>query len=220
MENTFSEKESFELISQMIHSAKNNLQKGSGRIFLLWGYLVAIISLVNLLFLFILPQDISYYSYYIWFLMAGGIFFHFRFVKQYNAQQKVKTYVDRVLDFVWIAFSISIFTLIAGMLLISLLNTFHKTEGLFGIFEWIHWAFLVPSMLILYGFALFVSGKAYQFRPLVTGAVVCWASTIALCAFYRSGYYMEIQLVALMISAIAGYIVPGHLLTAKEKSNV
>ena len=44
MENLLNEKESLQLIGQMISTAKNNLQKGTGKIFLLWGYLIAGVS--------------------------------------------------------------------------------------------------------------------------------------------------------------------------------
>lgn len=40
------EQESLELITRMIQNSKRNLEVGSGNIFLLWGYLGAVVSLV------------------------------------------------------------------------------------------------------------------------------------------------------------------------------
>mgnify|MGYP006896700752 CR=1 FL=1 len=40
------EQESFELISQMIQNTRRNLDAGSGNIFLLWGYIGTIATLV------------------------------------------------------------------------------------------------------------------------------------------------------------------------------
>ncbi|MBN1198555.1 MAG: hypothetical protein JXA23_04315 [Bacteroidales bacterium] len=72
MEHTFSEKESLDLIRKMIDTAKNNLQQGTGKVFLLWGYLVAGISLATIILLITLPGDTRYYAYYLWFFMAFG----------------------------------------------------------------------------------------------------------------------------------------------------
>jgi hypothetical protein len=104
MEKSLSEKESLDLINTMISSARNNLQKGIGNIYLLWGYVIAVL--------------------------------------------------------------------------------------------------------------------AYRFRPLMTGAVICWSGTVFIAFFYHSDFVMEIQLACLTISIIAGYIIPGHLLKLKEKQDV
>lgn len=40
------EKESLELIAQMIQNTRKNLDAGSGNMFLLWGYVSALIALV------------------------------------------------------------------------------------------------------------------------------------------------------------------------------
>jgi hypothetical protein len=75
-------------------------------------------------------------------------------------------------------------------------------------------------MLILYGFALFVSGQAYRFKPLIAGGVICWVSTLVIFIFLRAGYSMYLQLIVLIVSVTAGFIFPGHLLNIKDKSDV
>lgn len=45
-ENNFSEKDSLELISQMLKQTKDNLGVGSGNIFLYYGYSAFFISLI------------------------------------------------------------------------------------------------------------------------------------------------------------------------------
>jgi hypothetical protein len=219
MENQISEKESLELIGKMINSARNNLQKGTGNIFLLWGYLTALISLVNLLFLILLPPEIDYYSYYCWFAMSVGGVIHIFMIRKIQEQGTVRTYIDQILSYVWIAFSISVFALIVSMLLASIPG-FRVSGGEFDFLNWIHWGFLIPFMLILYGFALFVTGKSYRFRPLVIGAIPCWAMAILIFLLISNDHAMEIQFVGLIISVIAGYIIPGHLLNKKENSHV
>ncbi len=220
MENHLTEKESLELIGKMISSAKNNLQKGTGRVFLLWGYLTLFISITTLLLYLLLPESSSHYAFCAWFGMPIGAFFHFRFLRKLNEEGGVTTYIEQLLSYVWIAFSIAVVTLVGSMILASIPSFFHRTWNFFEAFYWVHWMFLIPFMLILYGFALFISGKAYQFKPMVVGAFICWATTIAVFLLYGTNHFMEMQLVALMISVIAGYIIPGHLLTKKENGTL
>ena len=222
METQFTEKESLELIGRMIGSARNNLQKGSGNIFLLWGYLVAGISLLTFILLLALPPEIRYDAYLAWAFMAVGGPVHYKLVRKMDQQQLVKTYIDRIMDFVWIAFSISIVTVIAGMLIQSALAhpAFTEAEPGHEYLRWFPWAFITPVMLCLYGFALFVSGKAYQFKPLVTGGIICWGSSLLLLAACHHPHLLLIQPLVLFLCAVAGFVVPGHLLKKKEHSHV
>lgn len=222
METPFSEKQSLELISQMIHSAKNRLQKGMGNIFLLWGYLVAVISLLIFILLLILPGENRYYAYMLWIIMAFGAPFHVRQIKKMEQKQLVKTYIDKIMDFVWIAFTISLLSVIIGMLVTSVfvLPSFASVEPGNEFLRWFHWTFMTPFMLCLYGFALFVSGKAYEFKPLAIGGIICWIATFVLVVAYHHPHLLEIQQIILCISAIAGFILPGHLLNKKEQSDV
>ena len=220
MEKQFSEQESLELINQMINSAKNNLQKGMGNVFLLWGYLVAFTSMVNLVLLVTLPDRNSHYAYFIWYLMPVGLFFHYFLIGRIMKNSTVKTYVDKIMGYVWIAFTISVLVLVMAMIFATIMNSSGDQPNQFEFMKWIHWIFMTPFMLILYGFALFVSGKAYQFKPLVIGAFICWTFTAAIFIMVRTGFFMEVQLVALFISVVAGFIIPGHLLNKKEQSHV
>ena len=220
MEKQFSEQESLELINQMINSAKNNLQKGMGNVFLLWGYLVAFTSLANMILLMVLPDRISHYAYFIWYLMPLGLILHYFLIGKIMKGSTVKTYVDKIMAYVWIAFSISVLVLVVAMSLASIMNIHGDEPNQFEFLKWIHWIFMTPFMLILYGFALFISGKAYQFKPLVIGAFICWSLTAAIFIMVHSGLFMELQLVALFVSVVSGFIIPGHLLNKKEKSHV
>jgi hypothetical protein len=220
MEKQFSEQESLELINQMINSAKNNLQKGIGNVFLLWGYLVAFTSLINMILLIALPDRINHYAYFIWYLMPFGLILHYFLIGKILKSNSVKTYVDKIMSYVWIAFTISVLILVIAMILGTIMNSSGDKPNPSDFPNWIHWIFMTPFMLILYGFALFVSGKAYQFKPLVIGAFICWAFTAAIFTMFQTEYFMELQLVALFVSVVSGFIIPGHLLNKKENSHV
>ncbi len=219
MEKTLSEKESLDLINEMINSARNNLQKGTGNIFLLWGYVIALLAMANLLLMLFIPHQTYYYSFYVWFATPLGLIVYYGQIRKIKEMQMVRTYIDKIMTYVWIAFGISVFVLVISMLLASIPG-FRSSVGIFGPLDWIHWSFLIPFMLILYGFALFVSGLAYRFKPLIIGAAICWFCSLVILSIFRLDYFMEIQLTGLILSVIAGYIIPGHLLNIKEKKHV
>jgi len=222
METQLNEKESLNLINEMISTSRNNLQKGMGKIFLLWGYLVFVISLINFILLIILPDPVNYYSYFIWFLMGIGYPVHYRLVKNMQQEKLIKTYVDKIMDYVWIAFSISILIVVIGMIGSSVLTmpASSEVENGSGFLRWFQWMLMPPFMLSLYGFALFISGKAYDFKPLVRGGIICWVASLLLIAGIHCQYMSEIQQVTLAIASLFGFIIPGNILNSKEKRNV
>ena len=152
--------------------------------------------------------------------MPLGLVGHYFLIGKILKNSTVKTYVDKIMGYVWIAFTISVLVLMIAMSLTSILNSTGDEPNQFDFLKWIHWLFMTPFMLILYGFALFISGKAYQFKPLVIGAFICWVFTAAIFIMFRTEFFMELQLIALFVSVASGFIIPGHLLNKKEKSHV
>ena len=57
-ENNFSEKDSLELISQMLKQTKDNLGVGSGNIFLYYGYSAFFISLIVFGFVYFTANNV------------------------------------------------------------------------------------------------------------------------------------------------------------------
>lgn len=222
MENSLSEKESLDLIGQMISTAKNNLQKGMGKVFLLWGYLVAGISMLTFILLILLPPDLRYYSYYSWFLMILGYPMHYMIIRKQEQERLVTTYIEKVMNWVWIGFTVSILIVVGGLLVatIHVVGNYPVVEPRYEFIRWFHWLFMTPFMLCLYGFALFVSGKAYGFRPLVNGGLICWAGTLVLLLSIHYSHTLLVQQAVLCISAVAGFVIPGHLLNVRDKQDV
>lgn len=222
MEDQFTEKESIALIGQMISTAKNNLQKGMGDIFLLWGYLVAGISMANGILLLALPHETRYYSFYLWALMMFGYPFHYLLVKKREQEMLVVTYIEKIMQWVWIAFTVSILLVVTGLLAatIHIVTAYPVVTPQYEFIRWFHWLFMTPFMLCLYGFALFVSGKAYNFKPLVTGGFICWAGALFLLFSIHFSQILVLEQVVLSICVIAGYVIPGHLLNKMDRSNV
>ena len=222
MENLLNVKESLELIGQMICTAKNNLQKGTGKIFLLWGYLVAGISFATVVLSMFLPKQTAYNAYLLWFFMFLGMPVHYWLLKKRENERLVMTYIEKLMRWVWIGFAISILVVIVGMLLDTVILSYFVggvKEGNNFVY-WFQWLLLTPIMLCLYGFALFVSGKAYGFKPLVIGGIVCFiGSFFLLFSIHKTGVVYFQQLV-LCVSAVAGFVIPGHMLNRKEHKDV
>ena len=222
MEKLLNEKESLELIGQMISTAKNNLQKGTGKIFLLWGYLVAGVSFATVVLSMILPKQTAYNAYLLWFILFLGMPAHYWLVKKRENERLVMTYIEKLMRWVWIGFTISILVVVVGMLLDTVVLSYFVSSVERGnhFVYWFPWLLLTPVMLCLYGFALFVSGKAYGFKPLVFGGIVCFiGSFFLLFSIHKTGVVYFQQLV-LCVSAVAGFVIPGHMLNRKEHTDV
>ena len=206
----------------MISTAKNNLQKGMGNIFLLWGYLVAGISMANGILLLTLPHETRYYSFYLWALMMFGYPLHYQLVKKREQEMLVMTYIEKIMKWVWIAFTVSILLVVTGLLAatVHIVMAYPVVTPQYEFIRWFHWLFMTPFMLCLYGFALFVSGKAYNFKPLVTGGFICWAGALFLLFSIHFSQILVLEQIVLSICVIAGYVIPGHLLNKMDRSNV
>ena len=224
MENQFTEKQSLELIGQMISVARNNLQKGMGPIFLLWGYLVAGISLATVVLITLLPAETAHNAYYLWFLMIFSFPLHVWLVRKRETERRVTTYIEKVMNWLWIGFIIAILVVVLGlivdMIIVVNVTPDHPLDRAHEFIRWFPWLLLTPILLCLYGFALFVSGKAYEFKPLVTGGIVCFAASFFLLLTLHKTGVMGFQQLVLCISAVAGFVIPGHLLNRKDRRDV
>jgi hypothetical protein len=69
--------------------------------------------------------------------------------------------------------------------------------------------------MILYGMATFISGGLLNFRPLILGSLFSFLAAIV-SVFLQN----EEQFICLAFSVLCSYIIPGHLLRAKFRSEV
>jgi hypothetical protein len=75
------------------------------------------------------------------------------------------------------------------------------------VFTKIGWQYSFPIYILFYGVGTYVSGNLIQFKPLITGGLVC----IILAAITPYLYY-DLQILMAAIAIIFSYIIPGHLL--------
>jgi hypothetical protein len=183
--------DSFKLIQQMINTAKNDMEDSSFY-FLLWGWLVFIASIGN----FILIKMSYEYNWILWaVLMPLGGLITTLYSRRQNKMQRVKTYIDELMKFVWIAFVVSLFIVLFFMSRLQL-STY-------------------PLIMLIYGVWLFVSGGALKFRPLILGGIINWLLAIVSFFLVFNG-----QLITLALAVLTGFIIPGHMLKKKNSQPV
>jgi hypothetical protein len=189
----FSPQESLAVIQSMINTARNQFSD-SGHLYLLWGWVVFVCSIAQ----FVLIKYFRYeHHYMVWMLTWGAFIYQLIYLARKKRKKKVKTYADRIIGFVWLAFVVLMF--LFGFLFGSELGDKY-------------YQMVSPGFLALYGMPTFLSGIILNFRPLIIGAIGCWLLSIS--AMYIP---YEYQLLLLSAAMIIAWIIPGYILRNKYK---
>ena len=91
------EKESLELITQMIRNTRRNLDAGSGNMFLLWGYVCVLLTLV--VWAEVGLTQNSAWMWGFWGIPVVGYLLSYIFVRKKD--KSVSLYIDKVLNEMW-----------------------------------------------------------------------------------------------------------------------
>lgn len=185
-------KKQIEIIEEMISAAKGNLSDGS-IFYLIWGWLVFIAALSN----YYLLNVASFANHWIvWPVLMGlgGIITMLVGIKKGRKEKNV-SYIDKFLRSLWLGFIITMLVVLSGI----------GVDGPAAIY---------PCLMALYGLGTFVSGMLLKFKALQIGAVSSWVC--ASIAFYVD---FSDQLLLIAVAILLSYIIPGHLLAAKNKGN-
>ena len=194
-ERKLNEKESLELISQMIRNTQQKLVRGNGAPFLIWGYVTITVSLT---IWFLLGKTGDYRWNYLWFLIPlFGYPLMLFFTKE--RERRVKTYLDKVISYVWIAFGFAGFA-------VSIVAMFY-------------WRLHLPILFIvvlLMSVGTAITGLIIQFKPIAFSGFAAIVLSPA-CLLLKG--HDAILIFALMFLLMM--VIPGHFLTYKNrKSNV
>ena len=216
-EKQLSEKESLQLITDMIQKVKNSYHdKGVGP--LLWGTVVAIASFVSYLQLeynFTLPFDI-------WWIVLAAIIPQIILINQDAKTQKIKRHEDAALNVVWLVYAITIFGLsffqatvpsasehimqLNGSQLVNHSINNSKPDQIIQPFT--------PSFyslyILIYGFPTLITGLVKKFWPMIIGAIVAYILFMVSC-FTETKYDFFLG----GIAALACWFIPGIILHAK-----
>ncbi len=192
-EENISGQESFAIIESMINKAKNQFSE-NGHLYLLWGWVIFITSLLQ----FVLLSIVHYSNHYIvWVLPWLTVIYQVFYLAKQKRRKRVATYTDHIIGFVWLSFFV-LLILFGFILGHELRSDYYKL--------------ICPTSLALYGMPTFLSGIILRFRPLVIGGIGCWLLSIA-TLFARYDY----QLLFLPVAMVIAWIIPGYLLQIKYK---
>jgi FtsH-binding integral membrane protein len=193
-EDNISGSEQLAIIESMIKKAKNQFSE-NGHLYLLWGWAVFICSSVQ----FILLNFVHYEKhYFVWFGLWLILIYQFFYLKNKRNRQRVRTYTDEIVGFVWIAFFILMI-----LFLFLYARAFESDK---------YYLYIFPAFLALYGMPSFLSGIILKFRPLITGGIGCWFLSV-IATFIPAEYHLLLISLAMIIA----WIIPGYLLRKKFK---
>ena len=194
MENTekvLNPQESLRVIRETIDIAKSKLSN-NGFHFLLWGWLVVLGSLADY---YMTTREMPYPLHIAWIIMPViGMPVALVYKLRQDKSNPTPNVVRDWHGYIWMAFGISMFL------------TFLLTSSA-GITP-------IPFLLILAGFATFLSGILLRFKPLVVGGIIFWVG--ALISVWLPG---ETPLLVNAAATVAGYLVPGYWLNRQFRSS-
>ncbi len=204
-EKILTEKESLDLITQMINKAKDACHD-TGIAAIMWGAVITICSLVRLSelhFEYRLPFDI-------YLLTIVAVIPQIYFSIKEKKGRKVKTYDDAFMDTLWMGFGICIFLMIFTTSVMysqwdSAADEYRKLTGTaypFRLYE-----FNSSLFLMLYGLPTFVTGVSMKFKPMLWGGLLCWVS--CLVTIYTS---IKIDLILVALSSFFAWLLPGIIM--------
>jgi hypothetical protein len=204
-EKNLTERESFELITQMINKARNAYYD-TGIAAIMWGAVVAFCALekfAEIQFNYQLPFDI-------YLLTLVAIIPQILISRKEKKERIVKSYDDPYMDYLWTGFGICIALTI--FLMNVILNKWVPSaeeykiltghESSFKFYEYIS-----PFFLILYGMPTFVTGTACKFKPMLWGGILCWT-----CCIITAFTGIKVDMLLIAVSSIGAWLVPGLIL--------
>lgn len=204
-EKTISEKESLEIITEMISRTKERYI-GDGNIMLMWGYLTVTVTIL----VWVLLSATHHPAWnWLWFLIwiIGGIATPIMARKE-HIKQGVKNYSDRITSQIWSV--VGAMAIVATAMCLGFLLIGGKDS----------WSMMFAFALIIVPFGEIVQGVILKENSLkvggITGMVIgiftvcCIAGRVILSA----NWYLPV----FMLAYIAMFIIPGHILNHKAKS--
>ena len=188
-EKTLNPQESLRIIRETIDLAKNSFHE-NGFHFLLWGFLVVVCCITHY-YLDVVVQyprpDLGWAA-----MTVVGLPVALIYEWRRGKRQQVNNLVRNWYGLIWLGFGISMMVTIP----------FAVRYGLSPI----------PMVLVLSGFATFMSGVLLRFQPLVVGAAIIWAGGLA-CLWLTPAQHLLVQAV---VTAL-GYLVPGYMLHSQSR---
>lgn len=199
-ERKFTEKESLELISQMISASRQRLQKGSGNPFLCYGYSSLAISVATFL---ITRFSGDYVWNMLWILMFIPAIV--LWVKDRGEKPETTSYIDRMLTNTW--------KVVLMLMVLSLTVTVCSGLGT-GV---INLQLMLPLALIFVCTGTLITGLTTGEGGIVGMATIAFVMPVLLLSSMVAGdRYMPVWNLAGGFSFLFSLVIPGHIINRKS----
>ena len=186
------EKQSLELISQMIQNSKRNVKTNAGGPSLIWGYATVFTSILIYLGLIYIG---TYQVMLGWFLIPiiGGIGMFI--LNKRDQPVLVKTFIDRVINYIWIVFGIlgCVFSMSAFIYQMNIL--------------------FIIGILMSAGITL--TGCVTNYKPYIISGILGALISI-LCLVFAHQAFSILIFASVFVVAM---IIPGHMANSGDSAN-
>lgn len=193
------EQESLELITRMIQNSKRNLEVGSGNIFLLWGYLGAVVPLV--IFVLVLLTKNHAWNW-LWFLIPL-VGWPMQYIMQKKEGKPVITYTDKALMAVWRTIG---------------------TMGMLGVF-WLclnvdNMGLMMPGVILVMALGVAVTGCLIESKFMVNSAYFSFGLALAASVIWIVGEARwNLYYILFSVCFVTMLVVPGHRVNRESNQN-
>lgn len=194
-EKKLNEKESLELITRMIQNTRRNLDTGSGNIFLVWGYVGALVTLAVLAGVYFTKNPGWMWGF--WGVPIIGYLLMYLLMRK--RQKATKSYIDKVLMQVWI---------ILGLVCMMIVLMATDTER----FE-----IILPLCAVVMSLGSIITGCIIRYTMFLVFPVLglVWGMKSLFDALTQGTSYVSLLwFVAIVVFAM---IIPGHILNYRAR---
>lgn len=196
MENKkMTEKESLDLITQMIQNTRQNLDEGSGNMFLLWGYVTLVVTLVVMAGLYFTGSYMWMWGF--WAIPALGYPLSYMLLRK-QQQQVTKQYSDKMVNDLWMWIGVSCMIFVFMGLVNNKMEIILPLSSLF-----ISMGTLITGVIIRYmkfSFAAFGLGIGTQ--------------------MLINGHQGLLEMAGFALVVLFALIIPGHVLNSRAKKEM
>lgn len=188
------EKESLELITQMIQNTRQSLDAGSGNMFLLWGYVSAVITIIVMLGVYLLKNDAWLWGFFG--IPVLGYLLTFLLMRR-QQEKPVKMYGDTILNELWKLIG----SCCCAIVIICLIESTMFV--------------ILPLTGMILSIGSILTGVIIRYNKF-TLAGVGFAMSIVMLSNALQNKHAAV-LVGFIIVVIFSLIIPGHILNSKAR---
>lgn len=188
-----SEQESLQLIRSMIDRGRHNF-KAQSIFYLLWGWAVLVAGLTQ----YVLLSFTDYEKHWlVWPVLMVATAITSAFIgRSQSKKQRYVSFVEGSIRYLW-----------GGFVLYLLMVLFISKQ--------IGWGSSYILIIGLYGLATFVSGGILRFAPLIVGGLL--SILLGFAGVFAGDFFAHFPnvLLALCLSIVVSYLIPGYMLRKK-----